>query len=58
MMLRYSFKEEAAAKAIDSAVEKVISAGWRTGDICCEEDPRDKVIGTSQMGDAVVAALE
>ena len=58
MMLRYSFKEEAAAKAIDSAVEKVISAGWRTGDICCEEDSRDKVIGTSQMGDAVVAALE
>ena len=33
MMLRYSFKEEAAAKAIEDAVEAVLADGYLTPDI-------------------------
>jgi len=33
MMLRYSFKEEAAAKAIEDAVDKMLADGFRTPDL-------------------------
>lgn len=55
MMLRYSLGETAAADAIDAAVRKVIDQGFRTGDIYTEGTKR---VGTVEMGDAVVAALE
>lgn len=54
LMLRYTFKEEAAAKAIESAVEKVISQGFRTGEIWTEGCTK---VGTTAMGDAIIAAL-
>jgi 3-isopropylmalate dehydrogenase len=56
LMLRYSFKEEAAACAIEAAVEKVIAQGWRTGDIAGASEAAKRV-GTTQIGDAIVAAL-
>ena len=54
LMLRYTFKEEEAAKAIEAACEKVISQGYRTGDIWQEGT---KKVGTAEMGDAIIAAL-
>lgn len=54
LMLRYSLNEEEAAKAIEDAVEKVISGGVRTGDIY--EEGMTKV-STSEMGDAIINAL-
>ena len=54
LLLRYSFKEEAAAKTIETAVEKVISQGFRTGEIWKEGCTK---VGTTGMGDAVLAAL-
>lgn len=33
MLLRYSLKEEAAAQAIEAAVDKALAAGWRTADL-------------------------
>lgn len=54
MMLRYTFKAEAAAKAIEAAVGKVLDQGLRTGDIMSAGMTR---VGTDAMGDAVVAAL-
>ena len=56
LMLRYSFREEAAACAIEAAVEKVIAQGWRTGDIAGASEAAKRV-GTTQIGDAIVAAL-
>ncbi|MDR1760067.1 MAG: 3-isopropylmalate dehydrogenase [Fibrobacter sp.] len=55
LMLRYSFKEEAAAVAIEKAVESVISAGYRTGEIWTEGC---KKVGTVAMGDAIIKALK
>jgi len=54
MMLRYTFGEAAAAGRIESAVRKVLAAGYRTADIF---EPGTKKVGTREMGDAVVAAL-
>ncbi|MCK5834479.1 MAG: 3-isopropylmalate dehydrogenase [Lentisphaeria bacterium] len=54
LMLRFSFNEDAAATAIETAVEKVISSGIRTGDIY--EDGCQKVT-TEEMGAAIIAAL-
>ncbi len=55
MMLRYTFDQAAAADAIELAVSKVLDQGLRTGDIMSEGM---RQVGTAEMGDAVVAALQ
>ena len=57
MMLRYSFNLGEAADDIRRAVTAVLDEGWRTGDIKQADTPADKVVGTVQMGDLVVAHL-
>jgi 3-isopropylmalate dehydrogenase len=54
MMLRYSLDRDQAANNIESAVKKVLAQGLRTADIY---RPGTQKVGTTQMGDAVVAAL-
>jgi 3-isopropylmalate dehydrogenase len=54
MMLRYSFDQDQAAGRIEAAVTRVLARGLRTPDI---HRPGTEKIGTTQMGDAVVAAL-
>lgn len=54
LMLRYTFGMEEEALRIEKAVEKVLEQGYRTGDLA---QPGDKVVGTVEMGDAVLAAL-
>ena len=55
MMLRFSLNQEAAAQRIEAAVKTVLGQGLRTGDIHSEGTRR---VGTREMGDAVVAALQ
>lgn len=55
MMLRTTFENSIDAQRIENAVKSVLASGLRTADIAREgEDP----IGTSEMGDAVVAAIK
>jgi 3-isopropylmalate dehydrogenase len=54
MMLRYTLQQAEAADRIERAVQAVLSAGLRTGDIWSEGTRK---VGTREMGDAVVAAL-
>jgi 3-isopropylmalate dehydrogenase len=56
MMLRYSLGQPQMADKIDAAVESVLKQGLRTADIYVDDGKTTKV-STSQMGDAVVAAL-
>ena len=56
MMLRYTLKEAVAADAIDAAVSSVIREGYRCADIRAGA-PNEKTVNTSDMGDAVIAAL-
>jgi len=54
MMLRYTFNLDQEAQRIEKAVMKVLDQGFRTADLA---KPTEKVTGTKEMGDAVVAAL-
>jgi 3-isopropylmalate dehydrogenase len=54
MMLRYSFERNQDAERIERAVRKVLADGLRTADV---DQPGCKRVGTTAMGDAVVAAL-
>jgi 3-isopropylmalate dehydrogenase len=54
MMLRYSLDEGGMADKIEAAVRTVLDQGFRTQDIYSQGMRK---VGTSEMGDAVVAAL-
>lgn len=55
LMLRYSFGLEEEAQMIERAVERVLQEGYRTPDLA---KPGDTVLGTREMGNAVVEALK
>ena len=55
MMLRFSLDKGDAAARIEKAVQKVLADGLRTPDIYSEGT---KKVSTSEMGDAVVRALQ
>lgn len=54
MLLRYSLDQPAAAAAVEGAVVQVLEQGYRTGDL---REPGCRLVGTAEMGAAVVAAL-
>jgi 3-isopropylmalate dehydrogenase len=54
LMLRYSCNLHGEAAAIERAVDRVLSEGYRTADIAQEGT---KTVTTSQMGDRVVEAV-
>jgi len=55
MALRYSLDMAREADLVDQAIAAVLDQGLRTGDIM---QPGMTKVGTSQMGEAIVAALE
>lgn len=55
MMLRYSFNQGKEADLLDQAVQNVLNAGIRTGDIMAEGCTQ---VGTTAMGDAILAELD
>ncbi len=56
MALRYSFDQGAEADRLEAAVEQVLADGVRTADLMQAGDAQP--VSTSEMGDAVIAALE
>ncbi len=56
MALRYSFDLGDEATRIESAVEKVLADGMRTGDLMGPES--GTAASTTEMGDAIIAALD
>ncbi len=57
LMLRHSFHMDAAADRLAAAVEKVLDSGLRTPDIADATTPKESILGTEGMGDAVIKAL-
>ena len=55
MMLRYSLNQALLADKINAAVNVVLDQGYRTKDIAAVGD---KIVGTEEMGDLIVAAIE
>ncbi len=54
MMLRYSFDMADEADAVEAAVSKALSDGYRTGDIMSEDM---KKVSCSEMGDIIASAV-
>ncbi len=54
MLIRYSYGLEQAAKAIEQAVAKVLSQGYRTADIAA---PGERAIGARQMAELILAEI-
>lgn len=54
MMLRYSFDLDREAAAVEAAVQKVLTEGWRTADIMAEGCTK---VGTAEMGDLIAARI-
>ena len=50
MMLRFSLDMDKEADAVEAAVQKVLTEGYRTGDIMSEGCTK---VGTVQMGDLI-----
>jgi 3-isopropylmalate dehydrogenase len=55
MMLRVGLQQDAAATALEAAVDAVLAAGYRTGDLMAEGCTQ---LGCQAMGDQLLAALE
>ncbi|MGB0959118.1 MAG: 3-isopropylmalate dehydrogenase [Halocynthiibacter sp.] len=56
MALRYSFDQGEEAARLETAVEKVLADGVRTADLMQADG--DAPVSTSEMGDAIIAALD
>ncbi len=54
MLLRYSLGLEKEAVAVETAVETSLERGLRTADVA---EPQMRIVGTQEMGEAIVAAL-
>ena len=54
MMLRFSLDLDKEADAVEAAVQKVLTDGYRTGDIMSEGCT---LVGTVEMGDLIAAAI-
>ena len=54
MMLRFSFDLDREADAVEAAVQKVLSEGFRTGDIMSEGCRK---VSTSEMGDLIAERI-
>lgn len=54
MMLRYSLDLDKEADAVEAAVQKVLTDGYRTGDIMSDGC---KLVGTKEMGDLIADAI-
>lgn len=54
MMLSYAFKLDKEAELIEQAIVKTLDLGYRTKDI---QSPGTRVVGTTDMGDAIVRNL-
>nr|MBQ8251747.1 3-isopropylmalate dehydrogenase [Lachnospiraceae bacterium] len=60
MMLRYTFDLDKEADAIDNAVKKVLTEGYRTIDIMPQDEEgkkKVKQVGTKEMGDLICERL-
>jgi 3-isopropylmalate dehydrogenase len=55
MMLRYSFNEEKAADAIDSAIKNTMKQGYRTKDLAAFD--AKEVVNTQKMGDIIASLI-
>jgi 3-isopropylmalate dehydrogenase len=58
MLFEHTLKNRGLAETIERAVSAVLEAGYRTGDIFRGDQEGKRLVGTREMGDAVVEMLK
>jgi 3-isopropylmalate dehydrogenase len=53
-LLDISFGMKAESETVIRAVDKVLKAGFRTGDIADPKTAKEKILGTEAMGEEVL----
>lgn len=57
MLLRHSLNKEEGAAAIETAVDKTLTDGWRTRDIADVQTTPDKILSTTAITDKIIENL-
>lgn len=57
LLLDISFGLKEESQALINAVDQVLKAGFRTGDIADETTPKDKILGTKAIGEEILARI-
>ena len=57
MLFEHTLQRTDLSAQIESAVERVLASGLRTGDLVRGDRTGTKLVGTRAMGDAVIAEL-
>lgn len=57
LLLDISFGLKEESQAVINAVDQVLKAGFRTGDIADENTPADKILGTVEIGEEILKRL-
>ena len=55
MMLKYNLNKQELSNKVESAVQKILSEGYRTGDIYTNED--QTLVSCSKMGDLIIERI-
>ena len=58
LLMRYTFKNEEVAFAIENSVNEVLKAGYRTIDLFNNSDDKNKLLGTIEMGNKIAEILK
>lgn len=58
MMLTYGLNMDDAAEDVLKAVDLVLEQGWRTADIAGSATAQDRVLGTNEMAERIVACIK
>jgi len=56
LMLRH-INASKGAKSIEQSVKKVLSDGWRTGDLAQTNDAKEKILGTKEISNKILESL-
>jgi 3-isopropylmalate dehydrogenase len=57
LLLDISFGLKEESNAVISAVDAVLKAGFRTGDIADASTPKDKILGTAAIGEEILSRI-
>jgi 3-isopropylmalate dehydrogenase len=57
LLLDISFGLKEESQALINAVDQVLKAGFRTGDIADETTAKDKILGTKAIGEEILARI-
>ena len=55
MMLKYNLNQSELSDKVENAVQKVLSEGFRTGDIYTDEN--QTLVSCSKMGDLIIERI-